>query len=117
MFSDPQSVTINAVAQSLARIQMTGKSATYQKSDGVWKLIISHQEVGAKRIRTMVRLEQRAIVTNPLDSTNDYDTLVDYHVIDRPVYGFTLTQVQQQVAGLNAWLDNTAVGKLFGLES
>lgn len=116
MFADPQSVTVNSVAQSMPRISATGTSAVYQKSDGVWTLSISHQ-LSKGRIRSMVRLDQKAVVADPLTAVNDYQILSDYHVIDRPEYGFTLTQVQQQVAGLNAWLDGTAVGKLFGKES
>jgi len=56
-------------------------------------------------------------VTNPLDSTNDYDTLTYYFVIERPAYGFTMTQVEQLVAGFNSWLTTGNVDKLFGQES
>jgi hypothetical protein len=65
----------------------------------------------------MARLDQRAIVPDPLTAVNDFETLTDYHVIDRPEVGFTVAQVQQQVAGLNAWLDATMVSKLYGKES
>jgi len=116
MFADPQTVTINAVAKSLARIMVTGTSAIYQNTDETFKLTISHQKSG-KRTRTMVRIDQRAIVTNPLDSTNDYDTLSFYAVIDHPEYGFSTAQIQQLAAGLMAWLDSTAIAKLIGKES
>jgi hypothetical protein len=65
----------------------------------------------------MVRIDQRAIVTNPLDSTNDYDTLSFYSVIDRPVYGFTTAQIEQLVTGFQAWLTTGNVDKLIGTES
>jgi hypothetical protein len=118
MFSDPQSVTINSVAKSMPRVETNGNKSIYKSADGIWTLTLSHQTLGKGRVRTMVRLDQKAIVTNPLDSTDqDYDILTDYHVFDRPEFGFTVTQLQQQVAGLSAWLDGTAVGKLFGLES
>lgn len=118
MFTDPQSVTVNSVAQSMPRVLVDGTSATYQKNDETWKLIISHQKASKDRIRSMVRLEQRAIVTNPLDATSsDYDTLSFYCVLDRPSYGFTLAQCQQIIAGLQAWLDATAASKLYGQES
>lgn len=116
MFSDPQVVTVNAVAKSMARILLEGTSATYQTSDELFKLKISHQTSGT-RTRSMVRLDQRKVVTNPLDSTNDYDTLSFYFVIERPSYGFSQTEVEQLVAGLKTWLDNTAIGKLYGKES
>jgi hypothetical protein len=117
MFADPQSVTVNSVAQSMPRITSTGLSAVYQKSDLSFKLTISHTPTKDDRIRSMVRIDQRAIVTNPLDSSNDYDTLSFYCVIDRPSYGFTTAQTEQLVAGLQAWLTSGNVDKLLGTES
>lgn len=116
MFADPQSVTVNAVAQSMPRVSSKELSSIYSKSDGTFKLTISHTP-SKDRIRSMVRIDQRAIVTNPLDSTNDYDTLSFYSVIDRPVYGFTTAQVEQLVAGFQAWLTAGNVDKLIGTES
>lgn len=116
MFADPQTVTINSVAKSLARVLVAAKSSTYQNADETFKLTVSHQKSGT-RTRSMVRIDQRAIVTNPLDSSNDYDTLSFYCVFDRPEYGFSLAQIQQLIAGLQTWLDSTAVGKLVGQES
>jgi len=117
MFADPQTVTVNSVAQVMARYLVEGTKSTYQIADETYRLTISHQKIGGDRIRSMVRIDQRAIVTNPLDLSNDYDTLSFYFVIDRPVYGFTLAQIQNLIAGLKTWLDNTAIGKLIGSES
>jgi len=116
MFADPQTVTVNAVAKNMARFLVSGTKAEYQTPDEMFKLTISHTK-NKDRVRSMVRVDQREIVTNPLDSTNDYDTLSFYFVIDRPVYGFTTAQVEQLAAGLKTWLDNTAIGKLLGSES
>jgi len=117
MFTDPQVVTVNAVAQSMARILIEGKKCIYQKSDGTFTLTISHQILSNDRIRSMTRIDQKAVVQNPLDLTNDYDTLSFYFVVDRPSYGFIQAQVEQLIAGLKTWLDNTAIGKLFGQEA
>jgi predicted Zn-dependent peptidase len=65
----------------------------------------------------MARVDNRAIVTNPLDSSNDYDTLTFYVVVDRPEFGFTSTNVSDLITGFKTWLDATAVGKLFGMET
>jgi hypothetical protein len=117
MFSDPQSVTVNSVAQSMPRVENTGTSAVYKKADETYKLSISHTKAGRDRIRSLVRIDQRAIVPDPLTAVNDYETLSFYCVVDRPSVGFTSTQVNDLVAGLKTWLDSTAVGKLFGQES
>jgi len=116
MFADPQSVTVNAVAQSMPRVLIDGKSSTYQKADQTFTLRLSHL-LSNKRIRSMARIDQRAIVADPLTAENDYETLSFYVVVDRPEVGFTSTQVDQLVTGLKSWLDSTAVGKLFGQES
>lgn len=116
MFSDPQVVTVATVAQSMARILISGTSAVYQKADETFKLTISHTK-SKGRVRSMIRVDQRAIVPDPLTSVNDYQTLSEYYVVDRPEYGFTVTQVQDLAAGLKTWLDNTALAKVFGLES
>lgn len=116
MFTDPQSVTVNAVAQSMARVLISGTSAVYQKADETFKLSISHQK-SKGRIRSMARIDQRAIVPDPLTAVNDYETLSFYFVIDRPEVGFSSTQVDQLIAGLKTWLDTTAIGKLYGQES
>lgn len=116
MFTDPQVVTINAVAKSMPRIKTDGLSAIYQNADETYKFTISHQKSN-KRIRSMVRIDERAVVADPLTSENDYETLGVYLVVDRPEVGFSATQVDQLLAGFKTWLDSTAIGKLYGQES
>lgn len=116
MFADPQVVTVNSVAKSMPRVSTGGLKSTYKMADESFTLNISHTQ-SAQRIRSLVRIDQRAVVADPLTSVNDYEILSFYCVIDRPLAGFTVAQVQQLVAGLQAYLDGTAVGKLFGQES
>jgi hypothetical protein len=116
MFTDPQVVTVNAVAKSMPRIKTDGLSAIYSMSDETFKLTISHQKSNT-RIRSMARIDQRAIVPDPLTAVNDYETLSFYIVVDRPEVGFSSTTVDQLIAGLKTWLDSTAIGKLYGQES
>lgn len=115
-FSDPQSVTVNAVAQSMPRVSTAGTKTTYRKADGTYSLTISHTE-SKDRVRSMARIDQKTVVPDPLTSVNDYETLSFYVVLDRPIYGFSQTQVDQLVAGFKTWLDTTAVGRLYSLES
>jgi hypothetical protein len=117
MFADPQSVTVNAVAQSMPRVQIDGRKAVYQKSDGTFTLTISHQAVSGDRVRSMARIDQKAIVPDPLTAVNDYETLSFYVVIDRPLVGFSSTQTDQLITGFKTWLDSTCIGKLYGQES
>lgn len=121
MLTDPQVVTVNAVAKSMPRVSSTGTSALYQLADETFKLEVSHQVQkkgnSSSRIRTLVRLTQRAIVSDPLTTVNDYETMSLQFVIDRPNYGFTQAQLDQLRAGFATWFDTTMTGKLFGLES
>lgn len=116
MFTDPQSVTVNAVPQSMPRIVTGERKSTYQKNDMSFTLNLSHT-LNKDRIRSMARIDQKAIVPDPLTSVNDYETLSVYLVIDRPLAGFSSTQVDQLITGFKSWLDSTAVGKLYGQES
>lgn len=116
MFADPQTVTVNAVAQVMPRVTTNGYKSVYQKNDQTFTLTLSHTP-SKDRIRSMARVDQRAIVADPLTAENDYETLSFYVVIDRPAVGFSSTQVDQLIAGVKTWLDTTASGKLFGQES
>lgn len=116
MFTDPQTVTINAIAKVMPKVTSTGLKSEYSLADGTVKLTISHIE-SKDRIRTMVRVDVRAVVPDPLTSVNDFETLSTYTVIDRPIFGFSSAQVEQQIAGLATWLSPTNVAKLFGRES
>jgi hypothetical protein len=116
MFADPISVTVNSVAQSMPRVETNGRKSVYQKGDETFTLTISHAKTGS-RVRSMARSDQRAIVPDPLTSVNDYETMSFYCVIDRPEAGFSVTQVEQLVAGFQAWLTTSVVDKLYGQES
>lgn len=116
MFTDPIVVTINAVAKSMARTQSSGTKSLYSTADGLFTMTLSHTAGANGRIRTMARLDQKAIVTNPLDSTNDYDILSFYTVTERPAFGFSLVQLEQQIVGYETWLDSAAIAKLYGQE-
>jgi hypothetical protein len=117
MFADPQTVTINSVAQAMPRVSQKERSSVYTKNDQSFTLDIGHIPAAKGRIRSKVGLTQRAVVTNPLDSSNDYDTLTFYCVMDRPAYGFTMAQAEQLIAGFQAWLTSGNVDKLWGQES
>lgn len=117
MFSDPQSINVATVAQPMPRIENDKQSSIYQKNDKSFTMTISHKPASGNRVRSMVRVDQRAVVPDPLTSVNDYENLGVYLVIDRPEVGFSATQVNDIVQALKAWLDATNVTKLYGRES
>lgn len=115
-FSDPQSITVNAVAKSMDRVKSEGYRSEYAMADQEFKMIISHQ--GSKgRTRRMVRVDQRKVVTDPLTSVNDYESLGVYFVIDEPDYGFTDTEIDYVVQALKTWASTANVLKVCGNQS
>lgn len=115
MLADPQSVTVNAVAQSLPAINREKLSSTYRKDDGSYTLIISHQE--GKRNRRVVRLENRMISTDPLTDANAEFSMSAYLVVDVPPVGYSLTEQEDIVQGLVDWLTSANIVKVLGGQS
>jgi len=117
MFTDPITITVNGVAKTLSKISSEGTSSTYATPDEEYLYKISHQVTNAGRVRSTLELTQKKVVTNPLDSTNDYDTVLFRYLIDRPLFGWSATELDYVKAGLAAWLTTANLTKLFGKES
>jgi len=119
MFSDPQSVTINAVANSLPRISSGTLAGAFQKDDGLVKLSVSHQ-VG-KRSRHFIRLDHSKIAADPLlAGINVKASASCWMVVDVPETGYSLTEQKQIVDAFTAYLTASSganVTKLLGNES
>lgn len=117
MFSDPQSVTINAIANSLPAIARNEDSSVYQKDDGSIKLTISHRYLN-ERSRFTVRLDQSKTAADPLVSANNrvYSHSC-YLVIDKPIVGYTNSESQLLASGLTAFLTQANLLKVLGGET
>jgi len=113
-FADPQSVTINAVANSLPRVVTggsTGRASTYQKDDGLVGLVISH-DVG-KRTRRTIRLNHAKIAADPLISAQNIKySMSAYLVVDLPPTGYTVAEAKMIVDGLTAYLTASSGAKV-----
>jgi len=116
--ADPQVITVNSVAKSMPRVETSGRKSLYATDDGLFSMTVSHQTTAQDRIRSLAGFEQRAVVTNPLDSTDqDYDSLRINVTFDRPSYGFSLAQVQQLTAAIVAKINDAFVAQIFGQQS
>lgn len=117
MFADPQTVTVNAVAQTLAAISREPMASTYREDVGEYELVISHQET-PKRNRRVVRLNRTIVTADPFIPANNVEVSSSYYlVIDAPIAGYTNTQLKDDVLGLAAWLTSGNVLKVLGGES
>lgn len=117
MFSDPQTVTVDAVGQVLAAVSREPMKSTYREDVGEYELVISHQE-GKSRDRRTVRLNRRKVTADPFIPAQNVEVSHSvYLVIDEPIAGFTNQEIADDVAGLVAWLSEANVLKVLGGES
>lgn len=118
MFTDPQSVTYNAVAKSLVAISRGDSQSVYQLNDGgvVYNLAISHQF--KTRNRAVVRLRRDASATDPLiPAQNILASATATFTIDFPTAGYTPTDIQNLGNALVAWLSSGNVLKVINGET
>jgi len=102
-FADPQSVTINAVAQSLPRVSSGTNSGAFSKDDGTVKLSVSHTY--GTRTRRLIRLDHSKIAADPLQaSINVRLSSSVYLVVDQPATGYTVAEMKQIMDALTGYL-------------
>lgn len=120
-YTDPQSVTINAVAVSLPRIGIGPSSGIFQSNDGLVRLSVAHQSTKGNRQRHTLRIDHAKIAADPfVGTTNARYNMAAYVVVDVPQVGYTVTEAKQIVDALTAYLTASTganVTKLLGNES
>lgn len=116
MYADPQSVTINTVAQSLPRIGSSLNQGQYKIADGSYVLTISHSQ--GRRIQHRVRLDNSKVITDPLATDRNLPVSMSaYLVVDVPIVGYSVGDMGYQITGLADWLKaGTNTAKLVGGE-
>jgi len=112
VLSDPQSVTINAVATSLARTQQGPNQNLYTSADGK-TVMTTKQNSTAKRFRREVRLQQSKIAADPISAVNAEAGTSVYLVVDEPRNGvFTDTEIGYLIDALKSWLTSANYNKI-----
>lgn len=119
MFTDPLSVTISAVAQSLPRTSVGDHTASYTKDDETVALAISHMTSNRGRVRRMVRLDVNKITADPfVANTSRRVSSSCYVVIDEPKDGtFTNAELLANAKGLVGFLSDANLTKVIAGES
>lgn len=102
-FSDPQTVTIDAVAQVMARSFDKTGAGNFATADGGYRLEILPSN-GKTKVRTL-RLRNSKITSDPLVTTTNVRVtdLISLTII-QPLDGYTVDEVVKQVSGLLTWL-------------
>lgn len=119
MFADPQALWIDGVSTSTPRIPGGPNSGTFCNNDRTLKFSVSHSY--GKRIRRAVRLDFNKFAADPLTSAqNVFRSGSVYMVVDAPVQGFSVADLQSKVVTLNTWISGSSyanVPKFLGGES
>lgn len=105
-FADPQSITVQAGAKSLARVVSGDYSGAFaDTTDG---LTLSIQHATGRRNRSTARLQVDKIGTDPLIPTvNRPYSMTAYLVLDTPLQGFSVSDQTYNLVGLLGWLSTT----------
>jgi len=119
LFTDPQSVTINAVAVPLPQVGQRENGATYRSADGNVDFQIDHTY--GRRESHRVRLHHKKLSADLMSPSlnRPFDEAVSI-VVNRPDAGFTVTETKQLVDALLAWASASSganITKLLGGES
>lgn len=118
MLTDPQSLTINAVAKSLARINQDNQSSVYRLRSSTDELVftvkhsdgkIAGGQVGEGHV---IKVEYTVFATS---TTPEY-RLATWAVIQNPD-GMDLALVKNHVLGLVGWLTGANIDKILNGES
>ena len=123
MFADPVSISVgqaNAIsggtAKSMARIRSDGYAAEYSTSDGLFQLKITHNK--GKRLRSEARLAFFTPYTDPSTGLTNTVSATAYVVLNRPVAGFTSSQLTDIITGIGGYMTQAAnMTKFLALES
>jgi len=117
MFTDPQTITVNAVAKTLPRVGQKDYDGTFESVVDGLKLRVTH--IFGKRTRRTVRFDSSKLAADPyISGTTRPVSMSAYLVIDTPLNGYTTAEVSQAAQGLIDWLDTPAnLAKVLGNES
>lgn len=118
-FTDPQSVTIDAVPSSLPRVSVGDDESEYVSSDGLIRLTASHNY--GKRSRRLLRIDVSKITADPFRPADNVKvSMSNYIVFDLPPAGFTSTEALAVYQGFKTLFTATSdaiIVKLLGGES
>lgn len=118
-FSDPQSITISGVANSLPRTASLNNESHYTSADGLIILKASHAY--GRRSRRVIRVDHSKITADPfLPAQNTKVSMSNFLVFDLPPAGYTNADALAVYAGFKALFtasSDALIVKLLGGES
>lgn len=115
MLSDPQSVTVNAIAISLPKTNVGPTNSIFTSADGN-TYMTTKQNITASRFRREVRLSQKKISADPISTVSAEKGVSVYLVVDEPRTGFADSEIKYLIEALKTWLTSGNQDKVLGGE-
>jgi hypothetical protein len=117
MFADPQSITVNTVAQSLPAVSRAPDASVYRKDNGDYSLSIQKQRTRNRR-RYAIRVDARKIAPDPLASSNNVEyTSTVILSMNAPFVGYTNAEIKDLALALSAWATSANLLRVLGDET
>lgn len=110
-FADPQSITVNAVAQSMPRVSSGVNSGVFRKDDTTYELVISHG-YGKRTRRTAKFTNSKIIADAYITDTNVKVSGSVSLVVDLPPTGYTVAEAKLIIDGFLAYLTASSGAKV-----
>lgn len=116
MYADPQTVTINAVAKTMARMPSSSTSiGVFRTVENEYKLEIKQGSSKRRKNREAVLTFEKPYADPNTGLTSTVGASVKI-VVNEPAMGFTDTELGYCLAGLTAWFTNAKRDQLLGGE-
>jgi len=111
-YTDPQSVTINSVATSMARVGSANPTTigTFKTATGDYTLEVRQNQTAA-RFRREYRLTQKKVAADPISAVQKEVSASVILAVDEPKWGFSDTELTYLFSALNGALSASTNAK------
>lgn len=105
MFSDTTTLTLNAVAKTLTRVDGSGGRGIFRNMAEGLKLTITQSETKARRAVTGVRIDHEKVSADSLLTGVNRPYSASLRILtDYPIQGYTVTEKEDHLEALADWL-------------
>lgn len=117
-FSDPITLTYNAVAESLPRVETDGTKSVYKTADGEFVCTISHRATKGGMVQRLVKLDRHVTAPDPFRPQENRSVVYSVHTVitepaDDSIANSDLLLLAKAHLG---WLTDANVNKVTGGE-
>jgi hypothetical protein len=119
MFADPQTVTLDSNPNTLPRVKVGDRTASYTNGDETLSLTISHSTTQRGRVRRVVRLDTSKVAADVFDANRSREVdAAAYLVVDELAdSSYSNAELLTHVKGLLGWCTDANVTKVLSSES